>query len=125
MKEFLFYIRSNFGKLTKSDNKELINKIEYLITNGADINTKDDHGFCLLDYLYESEIIKSIIHNGGIGRIATYNTYREYFTHEQQNAFDSFLLLTDDNEMFFQMCLAYQNDQKNKIEIEIKDMDIL
>ncbi len=58
--------------------------------------------------------------------IESYNAYREFFSEEQQKAFDAFVILSsENNETFFQMCLAYQNDQKNNVKININEIDIL
>ena len=70
--------------------------------------------------------MKHLIEHGFIaGKIVTYQKFRNYFNPEQQKAFDSFLLLINDDDIFFKMCLSYQNNNKNNDLIEIKEIDII
>jgi ankyrin repeat protein len=111
-----------------------IEKIALFLAAGADINHLSESG-TVLSLIYtkqndipnSNDVSKFVIENGGIASDTdTYMYYREFFTEKQQNAFDSFLLLTsDDNNEFFHMCLSYQESIKNNVKIDIKDMDIL
>ena len=99
--------------------------IKLLIKNGANINAKDNQGFFVLDDQFCIDNIKYLIDHGAIGRRKTYQKFREYFSVEQQKAFDAFISITNNDDEFYQICLAYQNDIKNHVKIEIKEMDIL
>ena len=97
--------------------------ISLLIENGADINIMNSHGMTPLYYEVKFRNKSELVKRGALfRRIIYYLDHKNIFTQEQQNAFDSFLLLTNNDEDFFQMCLAYQNNKKY---IEIKDMDII
>ena len=115
----------NYHGQTPLHTSFFIGQIEFLLNHGAHINTKDGHGFCVLDYLYDIENIKFVIGHGGIGRVKTYKVNREYFSEKQQNAFDAYMSITNNDDDFFQMCLAYQEGVKNNVSNEIKDMDIV
>lgn len=97
---------------------------EYLLNLGIDINIRTYGGHNML--CYASDKNAEFLIKKGIcpSTINDYLSYKSFFKKEEQDAFDAFLLLTDDDNDFFQMCLAYQNDQKNKVDIYIKDMDI-
>ncbi len=96
------------------------------VEHGADINKRNNDGNTPLDDYYNTTMINELINNGGLfSKITNYKKYKNFFSKKQQEAFDSFLLLTDNNETFFQMCLAYQNDQKNNIKMDVKDMGII
>lgn len=104
---------------------EWLNKenICYLLKNGADINATKNGSLSIRKFDHWNDFF---IKNGAVpSTILIYKHCRDLFTQKQKNAFDSFLLLTNDDHQFFQMCLTYQNDQKNKVKIEIKDMEIL
>ena len=110
-----------------------IEKIALFLAAGADINHLSESG-TVLSLIYtkqndipnSNDVSKFVIENGGIASDTdTYMHYREFFTPKQQNAFDSFLLLTNNDNDFFQMCLSYQESIKNNVKIDIKDMEIL
>jgi ankyrin repeat protein len=108
---------------------------ELLIKYGAEINIKDYYENTILDrkmLQYPTKKQDSIHHakflidDGAIsGKIETYQLFREYFSLEQQKAFDAFASITSNNNDFYQMCLAYQEGMKNNPCLEIKDIDIL
>ena len=108
--------------------------IERMINLGAKLNIKDINGISILSKLYSyhilgltstEEIKLSISHGAIMSEIDTYQRLKELFTGEQQNAFDAFASITNNDEDFYQMCLAYQEGVKNNIKIEIKNMDII
>ncbi len=108
-------------------NKAIVN---LLVNAGANLNIKSDNGSVLSIIHQYTDMDKSypkffIDHGAVASEIDIYHVYRELFTHEQQKSFDSFLLLTNDDDQFFQMCLAYQEGIKNNVEIDVRDMDIL
>ena len=116
----------NIYNMTPIFCQDNIDICQLLINNGANINTRDINGLTILDGQDYVNNAKYLIKYGALpGVIVTYQKYHDFFSEEQQKAFDSFLLLTSDNDQFFQMCLAYQNDQKNNDKIEIKDMEII
>lgn len=125
-------LRDNYGYTALHYINDITDKkmIELFIKAGTDLNIKSNHGTVLSilnqhDYV-EPSFCRLCIKNGALASdIDTYQTFREYFSVDQQKAFDAFASITSYDEDFFQMCLAYQNDQKNNIKIEIKDMDIL
>jgi ankyrin repeat protein len=101
-----------------------------LINSGADLNARSsiDGGITLIDSVvsayreYYLDHVKLLILRGAIfGKIDKYQAFSHLFTKEQQNAFDAFMSITNNDNDFYQMCLAYQND----IKIDIKEMDIL
>ena len=113
-----------------------IDILKFSIEHGLDINNIDNvFGMTVLDdqnSLYNRSSkdninnAKLLITHGAIsGKIETYKKYQHCFTQKQQEVFDAFASIANNDDDFFHMCLTYQNDQKNKIEIEIKDMEIL
>ena len=71
------------------------------------------------------EIAESVARTSGTWNpVEIYTADADSLSTEQQKVFDIFMTITSDDD-FFKMCLAYQNDQKNNIKIDIKDMDIL
>jgi ankyrin repeat protein len=97
-----------------------------LINSGADINIQDILGLTVLDYQESIDHARVLISNGAIaGKIESYKKFRDLFSKEQQNSFDAFMSITNNDNDFYQMCLAYQNDIKNHVKIDIKEMDIL
>jgi ankyrin repeat protein len=101
--------------------------IKFLIDKGANLNQVDNSGVTPLDMIYKEDEARLLINANGLGReIKTYKKFRNLFTKDQQEAFDTFAsIANNDDNFFFQMCLTYQNDQQNHIKIEIKDMEIL
>lgn len=103
------------------------NICQELIKNGAKLNIKSVQNLTPLHVhlsMNHTEIIKMLIQHGAVPSIQrTYKINRQLFTEEQQKAFDAFSTITNNDEDFFQMCLAYQEGLKNKI--DIKNMDIL
>jgi ankyrin repeat protein len=100
--------------------------IRYLLKHGADINIIDTNKRGVLRISNELIWNKFFIKNGAVASsILIYRHCRELFTKKQQEVFDAFVSITSNDDYFFQMCLAYQNDQKNNVKIEIKDLDIL
>ena len=88
------------------------------------LNARDSDNRTALDFCENEMTIQFFIHHGAIpGKIATYIENKDFFSEEQQNAFDIYMSITSNDEDFFQMCLAFQNNKKNNI--EIKEMDIL
>jgi ankyrin repeat protein len=113
-----------------------IDILKFSIDHGLDINDINNiFGMTVLDdqnSLYNRsskdniDHAKLLIKYGAIsGKIETYKKYRYLFTQEQQKAFDIYVSITSHDNDFFNMCLSYQNDQKNNVKIEIKDMDIV
>ena len=99
--------------------------IKVLIEHGADLNPINHDGETPLDVVLYNEYAIILISIGVIaGKINTYKRYREYFSNEQQKVFDAFMSITGNDDDFFQMCLAYQNDHTNSVKIEIKEMEI-
>ena len=112
---------------------------ELLVNAGSNLNLLCD-GQSLLSHWYHYQAVDNkslrlniswhlkainLIDHGAIAsERETYQKCRHLFTKEQQKVFDIFMTITSDDD-FFKMCLAYQNDQKNNIKIDIKDMDIL
>ena len=97
-----------------------------LIKNGANINKRDSNSHSILHFASNRPMIEFLIKNGAIASdINRYHHLKAFFSIEQQKAFDTFASITSNDDDFFNMCLSYQNDQKNNVKIEIKDMDIL
>ena len=131
---FIYLLIKNHANVNASDNNGETpifycshkKHMDYLLKNGAEINILNNNKKGILRTTNKPTLNKYLIKNGAIpSTILIYKHYRDLFTKEQQDAFDSFLLLTNDDDQFFDMCLTYQNDQKNHVKIEIKDMDIL
>ena len=109
--------------------------MELFIKNGANVNAVGISGYNIFTIAFgfyalhqhgSDKLIKLMINNGAVPCSKDcYLCFYNLFTKEQQNAFDAFSLLTNDNDEFFKMCLAYQNDHKNHVQIDIKEMDIL
>ena len=107
-----------------------IDIIDLFVKHGAYVNKCDIHGNSVLDSLYRlstpQKDIKRLIKYGFIsGKIENYKKYRELFIKEQQKAFDTFASITNNDDDFFQMCLAYQEGIKNNLSIEIQEIGIL
>jgi hypothetical protein len=127
--------QQNDYKLTPLFYFENTDIIQLLINHGAWLNTRANSGKTLLDNQrrgYNGTLsdwldnVKLLIaHGATAGKIETYQEFREYFTVEQQEAFDMFLTLTSDDNIFFQMCVAFQEGIKNNVSVKIKDMDIV
>ena len=125
----------NHNKLTPASYTKDIEALQLFIDHGALLNIRDIYGATLLDHqngmynlMFQDHIdnAKLLIAHGAIaGRIEGYQLFRELFTPEQQKAFDAFSSITNNDEDFFRMCLAYQESIKNHVKINIKDMDIL
>ncbi len=116
--------KDNIGKTPIFDAD--LKSVECFIKYGANLNEVDIFNKTALSYYYgHKEAALTIKHGMLPSEIDAYQYHRKYFTKEQQRAFDAFLLLTNDNNQFFQMCLAYQEDIKNNVKMEIKEMDIL
>lgn len=100
--------------------------IKVLVENSADLNQITRAGHTPLDKKYnDNKSAVLLISLGAIaGKIKTYKKYRKYFSDEQQKSFDAFLLLTNADNEFFQMCLSYQESIKNNVKIEIKEINI-
>lgn len=99
--------------------------IKLLITNGIKLNTLSDNGQSPVDSNHSISNLKILIDHGSIpAKIETYQKYRDYFTREQQEAFDMFLIITSNNTDFFHMCLAYQEGLNNSINHKIKDVEL-
>jgi hypothetical protein len=102
---------------------------QLLIDHGADLNIRTNQGETIIDrceYIKGQRRISFYIENGAIaGGIESYKKLRDLFSQEQQKAFDTFMSITNNDNDFFQMCLAYQNDKENNVKIEIKDMEII
>ena len=95
----------------------------YLLENGADINATKN-GVLRIENA-ESRDAFFIQHGAVASTIAIYQKRRDLFTEKQKEVFDFFLTLTSNDDDFFSMCLAYQNDQKNHVKMDIKDMEII
>ncbi len=112
---------------SKLKNTSIVN---LLVNAGANLNIKSDNGSVLSIVHQSSDLDKSfpkffIDHGAVASEIEIYHVYRDLFSEEQQKAFDIFASITSDDNDFFQMCLAYQNDQKNNIKMDIAEMEIL
>lgn len=104
--------------------------IELLIKSGLNINHRDKYGYTALGRFalrgsQTEGLVELMIDNGAVPCSRDcYLAFRDFFTKEQQHAFDSFsLLFNDDNEMFFNMCMAYQKE--NKKEITLTDVEMI
>ncbi len=97
-----------------------------LIKNGAIINIRNDLGSTPLMIAPNIDIANLLIENGAVpSKVIKYKKIRHLFSEEQQKAFDAFVSITNNDNDFFHMCLAYENDQKNNVNMNIKDMDLL
>jgi ankyrin repeat protein len=97
----------------------------YLLKHGAEINFLDIDKIGILNEVNSESWNQFYIQNGAVAStIAIYQKCRNFFTPEQQEAFDLFMTITNNDEDFFNMCLSYQNDKKNQVKMKIKDMDI-
>ena len=103
--------------------------ISLLIENGADINHLNDGRITPLKHHYSrshDDIMQLLIKTGAVpDTVDFYFLIKHLYPKEKQNEFDVYALLSQNDNDFFQMCLAYQNDQKNHVKIEIKEMEIL
>ena len=101
--------------------------MQFLIDLGSNVNEKSNGGRSVLDGFQGLEITaKVLINNGAVPtEVETYRILRNLFSKEKQNAFDAFMSITNNNNDFYQMCLAYQNDIKNHVKIDIKEIDII
>ena len=112
-------------KITPLFYSETIEIAKLLIAHGADVNHRDYNHHSIL-YNINHQFTGLFISAGAIpSEITTYYQLRHLFSEEQREAFDMFITITSDDNDFFQMCLAYQNDIKNHVKIEIKDMEII
>jgi hypothetical protein len=103
------------------------NSVKILIEHGANVNNLDNRGYTIIDYLQDDNNIDYLlIEHGAIpGQIDTYIQNKSLFSEDQRKAFDTFLLITHDNKEFYQMCLAFQENIKNNVKMDVKDMEIL
>ena len=110
--------------------KDLIDKdkeiiIKCLISYKINTNTRDFMGFSALSKTVNMDIIRLLIRNKAVPTsVYHYKLYRDLFTKEQQHAFDSFLLLTNNDDDFHQICLACNEDIKNDVYMNIKEIEI-
>lgn len=103
-----------------------LKKTRLLISYGADINQRNRYGDTPFDLAKYAEIATYLIEHGGIaGKIDSYIENKHFFSDEQQKAFDMFITITNNDDDFFQMCLAYQEGHKNNINIGITDIDLI
>lgn len=121
------YAKNNYNQtiIHLSDNIDII---KFLINKNFNVNAVCNDGCTVLDNLRADchEIIQFIIEHGGLcGKIENYLLIKDYFNSKQQEVFDAFVSITNNDDDFFQMCLVYQNDQKNKVKIEMTDIDII
>jgi ankyrin repeat protein len=99
--------------------------VDLLIKHNTNFNIFDKDFYFPVDYQSDLRCARVYIKHGALpGKINTFLQCRDLFTKEQQKAFDAFVMLTSDNDEFYQMCLAYQEGIKNGVKIEIKEMDI-
>ena len=105
-------------------------RINLLINAGINLNIKSKDG-SILDFINQyynddTSLPKLFIDHGAIAsKIKTYYAHRNLFTQKQQKVFDIFASITSMDDDFFAMCLAYQNDQKNNVKINLTDMNII
>jgi ankyrin repeat protein len=106
------------NKLTPLHITPNIDIAKILIEHGADINAKDNFGDTVLDkQLYYNKYF--FIKNGAIaGSIESYKWLRDLFSQEQQAAFDAFASITNNDDDFFTMCLAYQQSIHSDFKID-------
>lgn len=113
---------------------------EVLVGAGSNLNLLCD-GQSLLSHMYSYQFFESkktgnnlfwhlkaamlISHGALASERDVYEKYRHFYPLEQQKAFDAFSSITNNDKDFFQMCLAYQENIKNNVKIEINDLDIL
>jgi hypothetical protein len=115
----------NTGQLYKTYSQRASDIMSLLIESGAEINARTIYGATPLDFLSSEINAKKLIIYGAIaGKIDIYQKYRNLFRLDQQEAFDMYLSISRDENDFYHMCLAYQNDKKNNVKMKIKDMDI-
>jgi ankyrin repeat protein len=99
---------------------------ELLVDAGININERSLSSESCLSNIGDGETIEFLIKNGAISPTRDYyNYFRSLFSKEQQDVFDMFLTLTNDDNDFFAMCLAYQEGIKNNVTINIKEINIL
>ena len=130
--EILDFLRESGLNINEKNNRGMtplffadIRNIEYLIKHSSNINERNWLNRTPLPY-YCKNTAYIAIKNGMIpSEIETYHKFREYFSVEQQKAFDMFLTLTNNDNDFFHMCLVYQEGLKNNVKMDIKEMDIL
>ena len=100
--------------------------IDLLIKKQINFKMFDDDFYFPVDYQADVRCARVYIKHGALpGKIDTFRKFRDLFTNEQQKAFGAFVMLTSDNDEFYHMCLAYMNNKKNNVKIEIQDMDII
>lgn len=89
-----------------------------LIDAGADINAINNVGRSPIFYVGNTDIAQLFIKNGAVPQsIDCYNHYKYLFSKEQQHIFDIYKTITNNDDDFFAMCLAYNSQIKNTIEI--------
>ena len=101
--------------------------INLLIKYGADINIRNNNGETILkDFHMDTDEITLFIQYGAVPYShKCYDEYRGFYDNEKQKMFDLYKTLTNTDNDFFNMCLAYQNSLKKMEKIEIKDMEII
>jgi ankyrin repeat protein len=96
-----------------------------LIKNGAHLNVRSKTLHSTpLDLSFGDDVMELLISHGALPCVH-YDRVRHKFPIEKQIMFDSFNIAASNHDEFFEMCLAYQNDHKNHIPIEISDLDFI
>lgn len=117
---FMFYLIQEY--LSDKD-KEIIT--QFFISHGINVNNKDHMGFTALSRTQNSKIIQLLIQNKAVATsVYSYQKYRDLFTKEQLSAFDVISMLSSNDNDFFKMCLEFNEDIKNDVNINIKEIEI-
>ena len=104
--------------------KDNIAIYQVFINAGADINVRDLFGLTALDRQKSMSYASVLISYGALaGRIENYKKFRDLYTKEQREAFDTFMTITTNDNDFFAMCKAYQDNIN--VKIDIQEIDII
>lgn len=104
-----------------------VDAIDLLVKHGADVNIRNNKGETILkDFYMDTDEIALFIQYGAVPYShECYNEFRGFYNDDKQKMFDLYKTLTNTDNDFFNMCLAYQNSLKKMEKIEIKDMEII
>lgn len=91
---------------------------QLFINKGINLNKKFKSTLYLINEYNPYELNSFFIKNGAVPQsIDCYNHYKYLFSKEQQHIFDIYKTITNNDDDFFAMCLAYNSQIKNTIEI--------
>ena len=94
---------------------------EYLISCGIKLNVLDKHNKPAIYYVDKLNLINILYASGAIPFTRShYEIYKSSFKKEQQDIFDICMLLTNNDDDFFNMCLKYSD---NILDVSLKDID--